>query len=270
MKLSKRSSATLLALLAATAVGSNSVLAATALELDSTGTVEVKEADDTNPGPEIPDPEKPDPVDPVDPIDPNPTSGPLKVEKVTKLNFGEIETTTGEITKPAAAYQTSGGPRGAMVTFADVRTTASGYTLNAKLSEQFKGNTTGAYLTGSKISYSNGIARLEKDNTNTPGTLNKSAFVLTTNSDTEVGESVTVYTADKATKQGKGRTVLEFGQSDTYDPTSNPTPPGSNLGTGTAGTAAKSVNLIVPSGTASGMVDDTYVAKITWSLVAAP
>ncbi|MGX7024193.1 WxL domain-containing protein [Vagococcus hydrophili] len=268
MKFTTKSASVLLAILAASTIGGTIASAADAKELESTGTVIVDGDGDTG-GPDtdgkIPDPEKEDPTKPTDPetVDPNPNKGPLKVELVSKLNFGKIAPKAGEIKTNAAPIKTEAGDRGALIQFADVRSDVYGYVLQAKMSQQFTSGSN--VLSGSTITYNNGIAKPETDNTNTPGSFVKSGdIVLGAGEDDKTFNSVEVFKADAAKKEGKGRYTLEFGQSKDYQA------PTGVIGTGTPDTADKAVQLTIPNKTASNMAKGTYESKVTWSLVTAP
>lgn len=274
MKLTTKSSSLLIAILAASTIGGTMVSAASVTELDSTGKVTVTGDGDTG-GPEIdedgkpviPDPEEGGKTTPTNPdeVDINGEKGALKVEAVSKLNFGEVKTTAKEINQFASSLSMDGGKnRGALVTFADVRSEAFGYTLQAKMKEQFKSGEN--VLNGSTITYNYGIARQEDDNDNIPGSLTKGNDIVLGMKDDKTGEAVTIFTADGAKKEGKGRYVIEFGQSKEYDASVKPAPAGSNLGTGTVDTADKAVKLTIPMKTASSMAKGAYTATVTWSL----
>ena len=63
-------------------------------------------------------------------------------------------------------------------------------------------------------------------------------------------------TADKDKKEGKGRLVMEFGQSATS-------------ANGTKDSAKEGVKLTVPASTATDMVKGDYEAEVTWKIIAA-
>ena len=273
MKTITKSSSVLLGVLLLSSMSGVSATAATvtgdATKIDSTGSVIVTEGDDTG-GPDtdgkVPDPETDGGVIPSNPdeVDYNGEKGPIKLESVSRLNFGKIKTSTKEIKQNAAALETDKGPRGAMVTFADIRSDVYGYKIQAQLTEPFtSGNNV---LNGASISYKNAIAKPEKDNTNTPGrfTAEGAAFTLGSGEDGKSPNAVTVFEADATNKEGKGRYALEFGQSKDYVKLP------STIGTGAADTADKSVELKVPMKTAANMAKGTYQAKVTWSIVTAP
>lgn len=256
MKLRTLSSA---ALIAALTIGALSPMAAFAApeELDSTGTVTVEEGGDE----EIPgtvDPENPDEILPeVDPDGPgetiNPDLGALMIEKTTDLEFGTIKTSASEVTAFAAPVSFNEGAttRGAYVQWRDIRAGGTfGYTVTAELTQQFTGTSSNA-LNGSTIDFSNGLIAAQGDNTNTIPSNVATGFQLT-----EGSGAKTVVTASQTAEEGKGRYVMEFGQSATST-------------SGTPGTDADSVKLTVPAATASNMAVDTYTAKVTWKVVAA-
>ena len=284
MKFTSKSASVLLAVLAASTIGgtivsAEDVVTGDAKSLTSTGTVEVKDADDTG-GPGtggVTDPEKPGPTDPTDDkdVDKSKEKGPLKVEAISKLNFGEIQPTAGVIKENAKALKTQkkdkdGKPvgaiedRGAIVQFADVRAGVYGYELQVKMAEQFTATVEGQKRTldSSTITYNNGIMKAEDGNENNPA----SATVFNDIVIGQDGAAKTVVTAsnDKAKEEGKGRYVVEFGQSADY--TKQP----GTVGEGKPGTADSSVTLTVPTKTASNMKLGSYVAKVQWSLLTTP
>lgn len=268
MKLTTKSASVLIAVLAASTIGGTIVSAADAKSLDSNGTVEVGEAEDTG-GPDtdgkLPDPETDEKVTPTNPdeVELNDEKGPIKIESVTNLNFGKISPIAKEIKTNAAGIETDKGLRGAMVTFADVRADVYGYTIQAQLTQPFTSGTN--VLNGATIGYKNAIAKPEKDNSNTAGSFKDgAAFVLDSGEDGKTPNAIEVFTADAANKEGKGRYTLEYGQSADYK--ALPT----TIGAGVADTADKSVELTVPMKTASNMAKGTYVAKVTWSVLTTP
>lgn len=275
MKIKSLSSATLVAALVIGVVSPVGVLAAPT-ELSSTGTVTVTEG--TAGGVDVPtiDPENPDnnlpaPLPEVTNPDTgekipspgettNPDTGSLVIEKTTDLLFGTISTSANEVKKYAmpvsfpdpvdAAKITT---RGSYIQWADVRDASKfGYTVTAELAQQFTGKTVTNKLTAATIDFSNGLLATASTNTNVKPGSTATAFQLT-----ESGGAVTAVTADQAKSEGKGRYTMEFGQS-------------AESAVGTKGTDDKSVQLTVPASTATNMALDTYTAKITWKIVAAP
>lgn len=231
------------------------------LNLNSKGTVNVIEGDTEGPGDQgkVVDPEEEGYLEPEDENDliVNPNPGNIKLEAVTPLKFGDIKNSTAKIEAFAEAIDWNKAgtkvKRGAMVEFADVRTEAYGYTVTATLSEQFTNGTT--TLTGSTIDFSNGVIRPEDGNTNVPAEITQAAFQL------ELGTKQTVATADEAKQAGRGRYVLEFGQSADYDANKPGAAPG-----GVKDTADKSVKLTVPQSVSSNMTKGTYSAKVLWAI----
>lgn len=240
-----------------------------AKQLDSTGTVEVTEGQSGDKTPL--DPEDPSTEVPKDPevVDNNPNTGAMSIEKTTSLNFGKIATSANKVVQYAVPVifdipvipgeldgETKKENRGNFVQWTDVRAGANyGYTITAELSSQFTGKG-GTKLTAAQINYSNGEVRTTKDNqTPQPDKIN-TAFSLMESEEGKAGENaVTVVTADKTKQQGKGRFIMAFGKSDAD---------------ADKDTTGKSVQLEIPSKTASSMAADTYTAKVTWKIVAAP
>ncbi|PTO36544.1 MULTISPECIES: WxL domain-containing protein [Enterococcus] len=255
MKLRTFSSA---AIIAAIALGS--VIPATSAfadekDLDSVGSVRVLEDDGTEEPTGPIDPEKPDTELPIvtwPEVNPNPDRGPLMIENVTNLEFGEIMTSANRVEKHAEAVQISDGTeRGNFVQWRDTRAGGTfGYELQAKLTQQFTGVESDTnVLTGSTIDFANGFMEADVrdgENENPAPTVTNNAFTLAYGDAAE-----TVVTANEENREGKGRYIMAFGDSREE-------------------TAGTSVKLSVPANTATNMALDDYEAIVTWSLVAAP
>ncbi|MBW9325017.1 WxL domain-containing protein [Enterococcus casseliflavus] len=225
--------------------------------LDSTGTVRVLE-DDGSEGPGDPfDPENPGivlpPVDPgTDPeIETNPESGPLMIEKVSNLAFGEIMTSANRVETYAAPVTLADGTtRGNFIQWRDTRAGGVfGYELQAELTSQFTGSNPDNTLRGATIGFSNGfVAADERDGENehtAPSTV-ASSFTLAAD-----GNAQEVVLADGEYEEGKGRYIMAFGHSRDENTDS-------------------SVKLSIPANTAANMAEDDYQATVTWRLVSAP
>jgi len=274
MKLTTKSAVLLATLVAASTTATtvvsavDSTEATVATELPSTGTVTITEGGDTK-DPGLVDPEKPGLTDPKNPdeIIDNPVKGPLKLEKVSNLNFGQISSSTAEITKYASpiAVGTGSDTRGAMVQFADIRSGASGYDVQVKMSQQFTGKAKNKVLSGATITYNNTTLRSEVKGNVLPTTVTPGNIVIG-----EDGAQQSVVKATKGTDspEGKGRFVLEFGRSATYNE-ADVSKDSNVFGTAAPGTDKESVKLTVPTTISSNLVADEYTAKIQWSIVAA-
>ncbi|MFW7431150.1 WxL domain-containing protein [Vagococcus carniphilus] len=267
MKFTTKSASVLLAILAASTIGGTAVFADEAEDakvMDGTGKVTVTDATDTEDDKDkdkTEDPEEDGDKDTPETVDPNLNKGPIKVERVSQLIFGEISNASKTITRHAAPVDfKDGSKRGNLIQFSDVRSEVYGYTIQAAMTQQFKLTGKEDKLGGSEIAYSNGILKKGTGNENTAPSVTAAAFTLK-----EDGAPVTVITADKAKEEGKGRYTLEFGQSDEYDATKPGAPQG-----GIAGTDKNSVKLTVPTKTAANMKKGAYEAKITWTVVTAP
>ncbi|GGC76887.1 WxL domain-containing protein [Enterococcus wangshanyuanii] len=260
MKARSLCATTLAAILGVTLLGSATPAFAAPTELNSTGTVKVEEGtagggdqgtvDPENPNEVLPDP---DPESPGE--NTNSDKGPLVVEKTTDLDFGTIKTSADAVTSFAKpmSFEAGAKTRGAYVQWADVRSGGTyGYTVTAQLSSQFKDTTGTNVLTGSTIDFSNGLVSAQGSNTNTVPSNAQTAFQLTEAAD----DAKTIVTASKDLKEGKGRYIMEFGQS--KDST-----------VGTPDTDTSSVKLTVPAATASNMAATDYTATVTWKIVAA-
>lgn len=226
---------------------------ATSTELTSKGSVEVKEGqaggdsqgtiDPENPANKLPEPDEGSPAENT-----NPDTGSLVIEKTTDLSFGQIATTAGTVNKYAAPMSFGEtGKRGAYVQWADIRSGGTyGYTITAELTKQFTSGTN--VLTGSTITFTNPLQEAEGGNENiAPSTVNGNVVL------SKESGAVTVINANKTNKEGKGRYIVEFGQS-------NVSP----------STVDKSVQLTVPATTASNMATGSYEATVTWKIAAVP
>lgn len=274
MKFSSKCATALVALMAVSTVGGTFAFADEATEartLVGEGKVTVGEAEDTEKDKDkdkSEDPEEKDDKGNPDETTVNPKKGPIKIERLSLLDFDKIETSSQKITqyaKPTLFTKDNQGneikpakERGALVQFADVRSDVYGYTITAAMTQQF---TNGAKkLDASEITFNNAMIKAGTGNENlAPSTVTPS-FTLK-----EDAEAKTVLVADKAKEEGKGRYVLEYGQSDSY----NEATEGAGKG-GTAGTAKTAVALDIPGKTAANMAKGNYAAKITWNVVVAP
>ncbi|MBP2099891.1 WxL domain-containing protein [Enterococcus rivorum] len=252
-----------LALAAFLALGAPATVLAAPTALDSTGTVKVEEGvagggDTPTVDPENPEKPLPDP-DPESPGEnENTDKGSLIVEKTTNLEFGTVKTSADAVTafaKPLVFTDPDNAEtkirRGNYVQWADVRAGGKyGYTITAQLTQQFTG-TGNNKLTASTIDFSNGSIVSQGDNKNVIPSNIATGFQLTE----AENDAKTVVTADKVKKEGKGRYIMSFGKSN------------ADLA---KDTTDKSIKLTIPAVTASNMAVDTYTAKVTWKIVAAP
>lgn len=237
-----------------------------AKSLGSTGTVEVQQGETGGGKPT--DPEDPNvelPEEPED-VNTNPNTGPISIEKTTNLNFGLVKTSANVVKQFASPVvydlpvkdkpgETVKANRGHFVQWADVRAGGVyGYTVTAELAQPFTGKDVENVLKSAQINFSNGLMNTQADNDNTHPTTPGGAFTIAEGAGAGKN-AVTVVTADKAKKEGKGRYTMSFGKSN-VDPEKD--------------TTGKSVQLEIPAKTASSMAIDTYTAKITWKIVVAP
>ncbi|MHC5247476.1 WxL domain-containing protein [Enterococcus sp. LJL90] len=293
MKVRTLSAAALLAVLGVATVAPVAASASGgshSIENSGTVTVEAGILDpDTDP---VVDPEDPDKsIDPNNPDLEKPTVDPgsIGLTNVSKLKFGTIKVSSSAQKIPAAAFvgntteyvlnpaydptdPTSGDEyiwqptatevtRGHLVTWGDLTGADAGYTISAKLTQQFTQGTgaDAVALTGSTLTYTNPLiaTRPDADTGSTTGGLTPvSTFTLGIDGDsagTSIADSQTIVTA--AAGQGGGNFTLEFGQSDAYTGTG-----------GVAGTAANSVILNIPAATSAKMAIGDYVAQITWTM----
>lgn len=278
MKLSTKSAAALIALLAASTVGGSVVSAATKGEEAVTdGKVQVGDATDT----------KDDKVHTLDPetkgylVNPGEgqmfvqgQEGPMKIERAPHFQFGKIEPQANDIIKSAATFdyqkkdtnkadetpKEERVTRGAIIQFADVRNDKFGYNITASMSQQFKADD--KFLTGSTITLNNGILKAEEGNGNkTPELIKDMDVVLKAGDENTSGPAIKILQA--GADQGKGRFAIEYGQSDKFDPAD---PAAGKGAAGLNNSAKDAVKLFVPNSTASNMAKGDYVAKITWTI----
>lgn len=259
---------TIVAITPATAFAENDPIKAK--ELDSKGNVTVEQGLTGEGKPT--DPENPNVVLPEDPnkdVNTNPNKGAIAIEKTTNLNFGTVKTSANKVVQFASpvVYKVPVNPekpeegtkdvnRGHFVQWADIRAGGVyGYTVTAELAQQFTGTGENpTKLNSAQINFSNGEIRTQTDNDNTKPAVYQTGFSLTEG--TGIGKNaVTVVTADKMNKEGKGRYTMAFGKSDVDSEKD---------------TTGKSVQLEIPAKTASNMAVDTYTAIITWKIIAAP
>ncbi|MGX7024910.1 WxL domain-containing protein [Vagococcus hydrophili] len=289
MKLSTKSAAALIALLAASTVGgvyvsadeaSEAAEAEAAKTIKSDGRVEIGNAKDT--GDDLKktlDPEtsgylvQPGKTNGLDQMVVNTKKGPMKIERVPNFDFGKIEPQANDVFQYAKDYDYKKNvaakdqpedlkdvKRGAIIQFADVRNDQFGYTVKASMSEQFK-NAENKMLAGSTILLNHGIMKAEDTNENkVPTTFKTGDLKLVEGTDGLNGAAVEVVTA--AATEGKGRFVVEYGQSGTFDKTDK----FAGIGADEKDSADKSVQLMIPNKTASNMAKGNYTAKITWTI----
>ncbi len=286
MKVSTKSTAALIALLAASTVGGSIVLADEATEaktIKSVGRVEVGDATDTGDDKvKTLDPEtsgylvQPGKTNGLDQMVVNQLKGPMKIERVPNFDFGKIEPSANDVLVFANNYDYKKNvaakdqpenlkdvKRGAIIQFADVRNDKFGYTIKASMSEQFK-NTDSKMLDGSTITLNNGIIKTEDSNENTaPSVFTQAGLKLSQGDKGLNGPAVDVAVA-KA-DEGKGRFAIAYGQSDTFDSTDK----FAGKGTSKVNSAHESVQLMVPNKTASNMAKGNYTSTITWTISAA-
>ncbi|MGX4685930.1 WxL domain-containing protein [Vagococcus sp. JNUCC 83] len=267
MKARKLYSSALLAVLGVTALGTPLLVSAepSATELTSKGSVKVEEGSAGGKDQPTVDPENPDkPLPKPDPESPNENtnenSGALTIEKTTDLDFGTIKTSANDVeafAKPMS-FESGSKTRGAYVQWADVRAGGTyGYKVTAELTKQFTSGEN--VLKGSTIDFANGLISVQKQENDSTANSN----IVPSNVQTgfkldESSGAVAVVTADKSKKEGKGRLVMEFGQSKDY------TSQGEDKATDN-----KSVKLTVPAATATDMVKGDYEAEVTWKITAA-
>ncbi|WP_430602380.1 hypothetical protein IGJ02_002719 [Enterococcus sp. DIV0724b] len=260
MKARSLCATTLVAILGVTVLGTASPAFAAPTELDSKGTVKVEEGtagggDTGTVDPEDPNKLLPDP-DPESPGEnTNKDTGSLVIEKTTDLDFGTIQTSANAVTSFAKpmSFESGAKTRGAYMQWADVRSGGTyGYSVTAQLTKQFADSTGTNVLKGSTIDFANGIMAAQGDNENIVPSIANTAFHLTEAPD----DAQPVVKADKDKKEGKGRYIMEFGQS-------------KDSSVGEKSTDANSVKLTVPAVTASNMAATDYTATVTWKITAA-
>ncbi|MFD2307954.1 WxL domain-containing protein [Enterococcus termitis] len=260
MKFKTLSSVALLATMTAGALVGPAAFAETESKtLTGKGTIIYKEDDSTN---EITDPEKPgETIDPGEEITVNPNGGPITIDAVSNLDFGEqtIGVSPTAQTYKAAALVTKDASanditRGHFVQWTDKRAgNDHTYEIRANLTQQFKNGTN--LLNGATIAYSNGMLNSDMPVANWPTATPKNLVL------TEDGGSQQVFDNTASTGAiGLGTYTAEFGQS-----AADVTNVRNDVSTGLAG---DSVVLTVPAGLS--ISTGTYQADVTWSIEYTP
>jgi len=238
-------------------LGGTVVSAAPNDPMTTTGHVTVKEGK-IDPDDGIIDPEKPDEKLPDIPdVIPNPNkeTGPLEISHAPRLQFGEIKTATKAVTTFAAPNKFTTKvdgkdveqTRGPLIQFGDLRTDTNGYTVQAKMTQQFTQDKN--ELTGSTITFTNPYNATPKGSVGVAPKFEEKVEL-------SYDKSALIATADKGTdKSGKGMWALEYGSSKNVKDED---------------TTGNSVQLLVPANTASSMAGGDYVANIEWSITKAP
>lgn len=193
------------------------------------------------------DPEDPDTeVDPDEKEDPTGNTGELRLDVVPVFDFGTKKITTGEkeysAELPVDATSTEEIPYYVQVT--DVRGTGAGWSLTAKLTDQFTDGT--HTLDGATIALAN-VASEAQTGTTAPTSTTDGSLEYDAVND----KSIKI--ASAAANEGMGVSAVRFGDTARY---------GSTL------TADDSVKLTIPGTTQ--VYANTYKATIKWTLGATP
>lgn len=235
------------------------VLAEEVAQKETNAQVKFKAAEGTVTPPVDPtDPETPvepvDPTDPTKPVEPG-TAGPLSIDFVSILDFGDNEISTQDkvynATAQALRFKDKEGkesekhvPLYAQVT--DNRGTLEGWTLSVKQNGQLKSNENQAELQGAEISF--------KDTVLSSISQSKAPSIVTTSFTLNPeGEIQKVTEANE--KEGAGSWATTFGEEN-------------NIKDEDGRKVTESVQLAVPG--KSEKLNDTYATTLTWMLTNQP
>lgn len=175
-------------------------------EMDGKGSVKVTGSDRSD----IIDPENPE--KPADPGESPYTTGPLRIDFVSALNFGKAETEKSERKYSALAQQfhDETGPRGSYVQITDQRTISTGWSLQVKQQTQFQNpviqNREEQELVGAFLSLDKGWAK--SGNTSQTPTVTRETIALNA---MDIAYEVAI--ASKG--GGRGVWTIAFGASET-------------------------------------------------------
>ncbi|GGC76876.1 WxL domain-containing protein [Enterococcus wangshanyuanii] len=173
--------------------------------MEQSGSVSVKGSSTTNPV----DPENPGTI--VDPGKSPSTTGPLRIDYVSALDFGESKITKGARRYNARAQQFFGdtGPRGSYIQITDQQADSSGWTLQVKQEKQFTNpiiqNVEEQELKGAVLSLDKGWAN--SSSISEAPTVTRETIALNS-----IGSAYEVATARK--NSGKGIWTITFGASE--------------------------------------------------------
>ena len=178
---------------------------AEATSLTNSGTVSVIEGTV-----EPVDPEQP--ITPVDPGDSPSTEGPLRIDYVSALNFGEANSKKKNRVYSALAQQFHNeiGPRGSYIQITDQRATSTGWTLQVKQETQFK-NT--VIQEAGEQELKGAVLSLDKGWANSSSTSEAPTVMRETIALDAIGSAYQVAAAPAGA--GRGVWTISFGASDT-------------------------------------------------------
>ena len=226
-------------LLTGLALGSSSVYAEDGASVQSVGTISYT-IDDSIVGPVDPlDPTKP--IKPTDPETPEPTAGPLSIDYVSSLRFGEQKTTGSDMTYHAQLDHVIDNESGEevdrpnFVQITDKRGSNAGWHLSVTQDEQFKSGTD--VLEGAALTLDKGTLSTPNDGV---APFANQAITLTPGAASDV--------MDAKEDQGTGTWVDRFGNDEEE--------------------GQESVSLFVPGKTKK--VQGEYKTTLTWALTDAP
>ncbi|MBO0422749.1 WxL domain-containing protein [Enterococcus plantarum] len=174
--------------------------------LDQSGSVSIKGSVVTNPV----DPENPEDV--VDPGDKTSTDGPLRIDYVSALDFGESKISKNGRTYHALAQQFFGetGPRGSYIQITDQQAESSGWSLQVKQNYQF---TNPIIQKTNEQDLKGAVLSLDKGWANSSGTSEAPTVMRETIALNSIDSAYEIATA--RTGSGKGVWTIAFGASDT-------------------------------------------------------
>ncbi|APB32042.1 WxL domain-containing protein [Vagococcus teuberi] len=228
-------------------VGTNVSLAAPTAEVDSNatlkavaGTEPVKPVNPTDPK----DPSKPGPIQPADNGNEISQTGPLQINYLSNLNFGDdISITSKTVTANVKDESTR------FFQISDLRGTGAGWDLNVKLGDFLpeSGGTTEDVIKGASITFKNGVARTSND-INAQGTDDNPATVPSELVLSSGSASVSKMMSAEA-GNGRGTWIAAFDK------------PASEV---------DNSNITFSAPTNNISANTNYTAKLTWQLVDSP
>lgn len=231
--------------------------------LDQSGSVTVEDG-----GSSIVDPENPE--EEGDPGDGPSTTGPLRMDYVSALNFGRVRIPEGTRQFQALAHQLKGveGPRGSYLQLTDQRAVSTGWTVQVKQAHQFRHTGTQQELTGAVLS-------LDQAWANSSGESESPTVTRETVALNGIGAAYELATASPGS--GKGVWTIAFGASSTNTNNQNNTmspaygAEGQRISDTFSGKPAyynSAIQLTIPERTQIQPI--TYETEVTWILAALP
>lgn len=231
--------------------------------LDLSGSVTVEDG-----GSSIVDPENPE--EEGDPGEGPSTTGPLRIDYVSTLDFGRVRIPSGTRQFQALGHQLKGveGPRGSYLQLTDQRSVSTGWTVQVKQSHQFRDTSTRQELTGAVLS-------LDQAWANSSGASESPTVTRETVALNGIGAAYELATAKPGS--GQGVWTIAFGASNTNTNNQNNTmtpaydAKGQRITDIFSGKPAyynSVIQLMIPVRT--NIQPITYETEVTWILAALP